>query len=127
MKAKLIGYWVVTVLFCSAMFMGGIFHLWGGEEVIKKFASLDLPPYFAKILGFWKLAGAITLVLPGLTLLKEWAYAGFLFNLTGAAATHVFLNHPLSELIPPLILLGLGACSWYFRPDSRKLSGLLCK
>ncbi len=126
MKIKTIGYWVATGLFCFAMFMGGIFHFWGGEETINQFSSLGLPLYFAKILGFWKLAGAITLLLPGMKLLKEWAYAGFLFNLTGAAAAHIFLNHELFELIAPLVLLGLGACSWYLRPASRKLDGLFC-
>jgi len=125
MKAKLIGYWIATGLFCFAMMTAGILHFWGGEDMVKMISDLELPPYFAKVLGFWKIAGGVALLVPGFALLKEWAYAGFFFNLTGAVAVHCFVNHPLTELIAPIILLGIGACSWYLRPDSRKLAGII--
>lgn len=124
MNAKLIGYWIVTGLFCFGMFMGGVINLIGGDEVKKGMEEIGFPLYFARILGFWKVAGVLALLAPGLGLVKEWAYAGFVFNLTGAAASHFFAGHPVGEMIAPIILLVLLVCSWFLRPESRKLPGL---
>lgn len=124
MKAKVIGYWVVTGLFCAGMFMGGVMNLMGGEEVKKGMEELGFPLFFARILGFWKVAGALALLAPGLGLVKEWAYAGFVFNLTGASACHLFVGHGSGEMVAPMILLAFLVVSWILRPDSRKLPGL---
>ena len=124
MNAKVIGYWLVTCLFCAGMLMGGVFNLIGGEEVKKGMEEIGFPLYFARILGFWKVAGVLALLAPGFGLVKEWAYAGFVFNLTGAAACHFFAGHPVGEMTAPLILLALLVASWFLRPESRKLPGL---
>ena len=55
------------------------------------------------------------------TLLKEWAYAGYFFLLTGAVYSHIAVGHPMNELIPSLLLLVLTVVSWYFRPADRKI------
>ena len=67
--------------------IGGVVNLIGGDEVKKAMEEIGFPLFFARILGFWKVAGVLALLAPGLGLLKEWAYAGFVFNLTGAAAS----------------------------------------
>ena len=67
--------------------------------------------------------GVAALLAPGLPLLKEWAYAGFTFNLVGATASHVFGGDPISETIRPAIILALGAASYHWRPASRRLFG----
>lgn len=124
MNAKLVGYWAVTGLFSAGMLMGGIFNLIGGDEVKKAMEEIGFPLYFARILGFWKVAGVLALLAPRLGLLKEWAYAGFVFNLTGAAASHFFAGHTIGEMMAPFILLALLVASWFLRPESRKLPGL---
>jgi len=82
---------------------------------------LGYPLYFASILGFWKLAGAIAIVTPGLPRLKEWAYAGFFFNLTAAAASHAAAGDSAADVIAPLGFLALVLASWALRPASRTL------
>lgn len=124
MKVKIFAYWFVTGLFCAGMLMGGVINLIGGEEVKKGMEEIGFPLFFARILGFWKVAGVLALLAPGLGLLKEWAYAGFVFNLTGAAACHFFAGHGAGEMVAPLILLALLVASWILRPESRKLPGL---
>ncbi len=119
MKAKVIGYWITLVLFCLAMGGGGFADLTQNPAIMESMKKLGFPAYVATILGFWKIAGVIALLIPGLGLLKEWAYAGFFFDLTGASAAHLFSKDPMPEPIVPLILLAIGMASWYLRPSSR--------
>jgi hypothetical protein len=72
-------------------------------------------------LGVWKLLGAIVVVIPRFPRLKEWAYAGFFFNLTSAAATRAFAGDSAGDIIAPLVFLALVVASWALRPASRKL------
>src|SRR6185295_6423727 len=81
---------------------------------------LGYPVYFLTILGVWKILGVVALLIPKLALLKEWAYAGFFFLLTGAVFSHVATGNPAKELFPALLLLVLTLVSWYFRPADRK-------
>jgi len=80
-------------------------------------AELDLmtrlgyPDYLLTILGVSKLLGLIVILVPGLLLLKEWAYAGFVFTLAGALASHLVVRDPFYEIVPPLLLLVLTATS----------------
>ena len=70
--------------------------------------------------GTAKLLGVIALLMPGFPLLKEWAYAGFTFDLLGASASHAFVRDPLMETALPLIILGIAAASYVLRPASRR-------
>ena len=83
--------------------------------------QLGYPVYFLTIIGFWKLVGVIILLIPRYPLLKEWAYAGFFFLLTGALYSHFATGHAAAEFFPSLLLLVLLALSWHFRVASRKL------
>ena len=73
------------------------------------------------ILGVAKLLGVFALLIPGFPLLKEWAYAGFTFDLLGASASHAFVRDPPMETALPLIILGIAAVSYFLRPESRRL------
>jgi hypothetical protein len=84
--------------------------------------TLGYPAYVMTILGIAKLLGVGALLIPGRPLLKEWAYAGFTFNMLGATASHLFVGDPMSETLPPLVLLCLGAVSYQLRPASRRLA-----
>jgi hypothetical protein len=125
MKAKPIVYWIMTAL--VAFFIGG-----GGGAQIWQYSVnpygvvpvLGYPLYFFAILGVWKVLGAIAILVPGFPRLKEWAYAGIFFDLTGAAASCAAVNSPAFHVIAPLILTVFCMISWALRPQSRVL-GLL--
>ena len=121
MNAKNIGYWVSLVLFSLAMGFGGLADLMKNPEIIDSLKKLGYPEYLALILGFWKVSGVIVILLPRLGLLKEWAYAGFCFDLTGASISHAFVRDDLAKVVIPLVILAIGGCSWLLRPESRRI------
>ena len=122
MNAKVIGYWVTVVLFCAAIGFGVFADLTQNPQIMEGMKKLGYPEYVAIILGIWKVAGVAALLLPDSGLVKEWAYAGFFFDLTGASASHLFVKDPMPEPIVPLILLAIGMALWYLRPASRCVS-----
>jgi uncharacterized membrane protein YphA (DoxX/SURF4 family) len=119
---RTVAFWVVTILGPASFVIGGYLHLIRDPQVMATLAHLGYPPYFATILGTWKLLGAIAIVVPGLPRLKEWAYAGFFFDLTGAAATRAFVGDGIGEVVAPLVFLALVMASWALRPATRTLS-----
>lgn len=121
---KTIAFWVTTGLVAVAMGVGGVVDLLQGEEVAKGLGALGYPLYFAVIIGVWKVAGAIVLLAPKLPLVKEWAYAGIMFDLTGASASHAYSGDPIANIVVPLVLAAMLVGSWFLRPDSRKLPSL---
>ena len=114
-------YWIATGLFCAVFSFGGASHQLRTEAMAEGIASLGYPPYLMTILGTAKLLGVAALLAPGRPLLKEWAYAGFTFNLLGATVSHVFAGDPFSETVRPAALLLVGAASYFLRPASRRL------
>ena len=121
MKRREVAYWATTVLFCLAFAGGGTAHLLRLEPMVENMTALGYPLYVMTILGVAKLAGVAALLTPGAPLLKEWAYAGFTFDLLGALASHAFAGDPLSAFVGPILLLGIGAGSYFTRPASRRL------
>src|SRR5437870_13915016 len=83
-----IGYWVTTGLATAAFALGGAMDLAGGADIKAGMAHLGYPAYLAILLGGWKLLGAAAIAAPRLPRLKEWAYAGMFFDLSGAAFSH---------------------------------------
>ncbi|HVK63968.1 MAG TPA: DoxX family protein [Polyangium sp.] len=121
-KARTIGYWVATGLLGFAFAAGGLGDLSRSPEVMEGMTHLGYPAYFATILGAWKVLGAIALLVPRFPRLKEWAYAGIIFDLTGAAASHAASGDSVGKVITPLVLVAIAAASWALRPESRKLA-----
>ena len=121
MKAKTIAYWVTTVIIVLLILSGGIMQVMRRPDAIEGIVRLGYPAYFAVILGVWKIAGAIVLVVPGLPRVKEWAYAGIFFDLTGAAASHAAMGSSIGNVIGPLVFAGLLSASWALRPDTRRI------
>ncbi|MDD8017521.1 MAG: DoxX family protein [Bacteroidota bacterium] len=122
-KRNKIIYWVSTLWFALGMVSTGLGQLFkfngqGGPDMI---AHLGYPLYVLTILGVWKMAGVVAILVPKFTLLKEWTYAGFFFIMTGAMYSHIAVGDPAVELFPSLFLLVLTAVSWYFRPADRKI------
>jgi uncharacterized membrane protein YphA (DoxX/SURF4 family) len=121
-RTRNIAFWVTTILGPASFVIGGCLHLTRDPQVMANLAHLGYPAYFATILGTWKLLGAIAIVMPGLPRLKELAYAGFFFDLTGAAATRAFVGDGVIDILAPLLFLALVAASWALRPTTRSSS-----
>ena len=123
-KRNKIIYWVATIWLALGMLSTGLVQLFkakegqGGADMI---THLGYPVYLLTIIGIWKILGVTALLIPKNPLLKEWAYAGFFFIMSGAVFSHLAMHDGLSELVPSLLLLVLTILSWYFRPMNRKL------
>ena len=101
----------------------GIVQLIHNEaEVEHTSKGLGYPVYFLTILGAWKLLGVIAILVPKYPLIKEWAYAGFFFSMTGAIFSHIASGSAAMEYFGPSLLIALTILSWYFRPADRKTS-----
>lgn len=120
-KKKKIGYWITTSLLCFCM-LGGIGQLFQVKEVVDGFVKLGYPAYFISIVGFWKVLAIIAILIPKFPLLKEWAYAGVFFAMTGASVSHIAVNDSTFHIIVPLLIAGLAFTSWYLRPTTRKIT-----
>src|SRR5258706_9779521 len=116
---RAIGYWTATGLVAAAFVAGGAAELASPPAAIAGMRALGYPAYFLTILGVWKVLSAPALLAPRLPRLKEWAYAGIFFNLTGAAASHAFSGDSPGKIATPLVLLLIAAASWALRPPSR--------
>jgi uncharacterized membrane protein YphA (DoxX/SURF4 family) len=121
MKTRTIVYWATTGLVGLAFAAGGAFDAMNGPDVQAILGHLGYPVYFAVVIGVWKMLGAVTVLVPRFPRLKEWAYAGMFFDLTGAAISHASVGDAASKVITPLVLLVLAVVSWRLRPPSRAL------
>ena len=122
-QAKAAAFWAATIMGPTSFVIGGVFGLMGGPEVVDAAKHLGYPQYFVTILSTWKLLGAIAITAPGLARVKEWAYAGFVFDLTAAAISHAAVGDSATDIISPLVFLALVAASYVLRPASRTLAG----
>lgn len=121
MEKRDLGYWATTGLISFAMGSSSLIYLTHQPFMVDNVVGgLGYPTYMLDILGLAKLLGAITLLAPGLPRLKEWAYAGFVFNLIGAAWSHAASGHGVGEVMPPLVLLGVLAASYTLRAGDRR-------
>ncbi|HZE09554.1 MAG TPA: DoxX family protein [Gemmatimonadaceae bacterium] len=114
-----VAYWICTGLACLALF-GSLSYLTGSEQVVAGFAKAGYPQHLRIVLGIAKPIAAIVILLPGLALLKEWAYAGVTFALVMATISS-YLTEGGAKWILPLALLALVAVSYFTRPPSRRL------
>ncbi|MFZ1700487.1 MAG: DoxX family protein [Pyrinomonadaceae bacterium] len=123
-KTKKIIYWIATVWLALGMVSTGIVQLIRMDDEVKNFTNLGYPLYLMTVLGIWKLLGSAAVLIPKFPLLKEWAYAGFFFAMSGAIISHIVSGDAAMELFGPTLLLILTVVSWYFRPASRKLNAV---
>jgi len=121
MKKQKIIYWIATVWLALGMISTGIVQILKVEDEELMFKHLGYPEYLMTILGVWKILGVIIVLIPKFTLLKEWAYAGFFFTMSGAVFSHLAVGDELKEYFGPVLLILLTFISWYFRPENRKI------
>lgn len=121
-KRNKIIYWIATVLLCFGMLGSGIAQIIQSQAMIDLVTPLGYPLYFLIIIGVWKVLAVIALLSPGFKLLKEWAYAGLFFLLTGVTISHLASGHyEIKEIIGPVMQTVFLITSWYFRPANRKI------
>ncbi len=123
-RARKIAYWVITGIVVAELLTGGIWDVARTNYVVAVVSRLGYPVYILTIVGVWKLLAAPALLAPGLGLLKEWAYAGIFFEMTGAAASHMACGEA-GQAIAPLAIAGLAVISWGLRPGSRRCGSTL--
>lgn len=113
-------YWIATLWLALGMASTGIVQIIPLKEETEMMRHLGYPLYFLTLLGVWKLLGVIAILIPKFGLLKEWAYAGFFFAMSGAVFSHLACGDGAKELFGPVLLIILTIFSWYFRPADRK-------
>jgi putative NADH-flavin reductase/uncharacterized membrane protein YphA (DoxX/SURF4 family) len=119
-RGHTVAYWITTALLATECVVGGVM---GGLRIspfIDIMGRLGYPPYLMSIIGVWYVLAGVALLAPRFPRLKEWAYAGLVFNYTGAIASHVAVGDGPTTLVGPLFLLALVAASWWLRPSARR-------
>jgi len=123
-KTSKIIYWIATVWLALGMVAtasGQLIRMNEGQGAVDSLERLGYPVYLLTILGVWKILGTVAVLVPGFPRLKEWAYAGFFFAMSGAVYSHLAVGDGLTAILPALLLIVLTLVSWYLRPEGRRL------
>ena len=122
-KAAKITYWIATIWLALGMLSTAFVQLVKAKEGqggVNSITHLGYPVYLLTLLAILKILGVIAVLIPRFPILKEWAYAGFFFAMSGATFSRIAAGDPVNEIFPSLLLLFLTVASWYFRPADRK-------
>jgi hypothetical protein len=119
---RAVAYWTTTLFVALTALSAGVMDILHLPPLFGLLLHLGYPPYFATMLGLWKMAGALVLVAPRYPLVKEWAYAGMVIDLSSAVTSHLASGDGAVAVIGPIISMGALAGSWYLRPQSRRLT-----
>ena len=120
-KRNKIIYWIATLWLALGMVSTGIVQFLKMKDEVDVITRLGYPLYFLTILSIWKFLGVVAVLIPKFPLVKEWAYAGFFFAMSGAMFSHLASGGPVKDIFPSLLLIALTVVSWYFRPADRRL------
>lgn len=120
-KRNKIVYWIATAWLALGMLSTGIVQVLKIDKEVEMITRLGYPIYFLSIIAVWKILGVVAVLIPKFPLLKEWAYAGFFFVMSGAIISHLIMNDEVKEIFGPTLSLILTLVSWLFRPTDRKV------
>ena len=120
---KRVAYWVCTGLVVFFIGSGGLAYVMRVPDVVAGVVALGFPVYFIVLLGVWKVLGSVAILVPKFPLVKEWAYAGIMIDLTGAAVASMATGGAWWHAAAPLLIAVLVVASWALRPESRRLPG----
>jgi DoxX-like family len=118
-RSRTVAYWATTTIVAGEFLVGGVMDVMRVPPFFGVMLHLGYPPYFS-IIGTWKVLGAAAVLVPRSARLKEWAYAGMVFDLTGAAASHLAVGNGAGAVVAPLVFTGLVMVSWALRPPARR-------
>jgi hypothetical protein len=107
-------YWVFTGLFVALTLVSAIPDIMRIPEVVARITKLGYPAYFVPFIGMVKVLGVVAIVTPGFPRIKEWAYAGFVFDLVGAEYSGIAAGDPANPLTAVMVGLILLAGSYFF-------------
>lgn len=122
MKNKKIAYWIVTGLLSFGMLLGGTAKILRAKFNVDGIVHLGYPEYVLPILGTWKVLAIFVILMPKYLLIKEWAYAGLFFLLSGGVVSHFASGDGISQTLPVFVFMCLTVASWNLRPVERKLN-----
>lgn len=111
-------YIVATALFCLAIAPSAVLNIVQPDFVVDAMTLIHMPLPIIALVGFWKILGIAALAQPRLRTLNEWAYAGFFFDLTGAAYAHAAAGDTVVSILSPLFFLLPLAASYAMRPPA---------
>ena len=126
-KAVSVAYWICTALTAFFIASGGLAYALAVPDVVEGVTQLGFPLYFIRLLGVWKVLGGLVILAPGFARLKEWAYAGAFFNMSGAAVSHVVIGDEAWHAYYTASLAIITLVSWALRPESRTLGAPLVR
>jgi hypothetical protein len=115
-------YWAATAVIFLAFMGSGVALLTGVPMMVEGMAHLGYPAYFIPLLGIWKVLGALAIAAPRLPLVKEWAYAGIMFDLTGALTSRLAVGDTGMDTVLPALFIVAAVASWALRPTDRRLA-----
>ena len=120
-RNRAIVYWLTTAILALELLVGGAWDVLMLPQVREVIHRVGYPVYFLVILGVWKILGAIAIIIPRFPRLKEWAYAGVVFDLTGALASNLVSGvHDAIPIVYLVGMMGVTFASWALRPASRR-------
>lgn len=121
-KTTTVPYWIVTGLLSFGMLLGGTAQILRAQFNVNGFKHIGFPEYVLPILGTWKVLAVIVILIPKYLLVKEWAYAGLFFLLSGGVISHFASGDGVLEALPVFVFMCLTVASWYLRPTDRKIN-----
>src|SRR5215469_75905 len=110
-------YIACTAILVMEIVAGAVMDLAQFPYVVREVRSIGYPTYVLYIVGAWKVLAVGPLVWPRLPRLREWAYAGVFFEMSGAVASHVLVGNPMGRYGVPLAFTLLTLVSWRFQPS----------
>ena len=114
MKRITIFYWIFTGLSTAMMLLSSIPNILQVPDAkVMVTDHLHYPPYFLPYIGVCKFFGAIVIIIPGYPRIKEWAYAGLIFDLIGAIYCNYAAGRPTGEWLPIIFFIALGFASYF--------------
>ena len=122
MKKTKILYWTFTGLFAIMMLLSSIPDILVTSEAVAFITNLGYPRYFIPFIGFAKLLGVLAILIPGLMRIKEWAYAGFAFDLIGAVYSQLAIGGSITQVSFMLIPITFGVLSYIFYHKKNQVS-----
>lgn len=121
MKKNKIIYWVSTALVSLVMMGSGIAQMLHTKAMDELINHVGYPLYFMYIIGVWTIIEVFAILITKYPLIKEWAYVGFFFLMTGALISHLAIGDSGIAVFVPLLQTIFIILSWHFRPTNRKL------
>ena len=114
MKKNKIIYWIATILFVAFMMFTAMPEVMNTSESVAFMDHLGYPAYFNQFIGIAKILGCIALLIPGFPRVKEWAYAGLAFDLSGAIYSMIAVDGFMVPMLFMLVPVMLGVFSYIF-------------